>query len=301
MGKVADSSKSAPSQARDGTLLRVPLRVNGHQVMALIDCGASRCYMGSKAVVKIDPIPVYGHALLELGDGTKVPSNGCAQNVRFSLASQIFAQDFTVTKLMPEIDVVLGMTWLESVNPLIYWVTHTLYFKVDGKLIPAQGQAVNGIKPGTVKHLCANNERSIPEFVNSLSAPKFWIVSGSRQQWRHVREQEPIAGDCQDDDQNSVQSTEFVNRIIQTPKGRAKRRVAKAISEREFISLKQVRKLTQQGAFCYLMMVKTNQLTTTRTKFAKMGQTQKQQKAKAMKTWPKKEFKIVAEVREQVI
>ena len=301
LGKPANSSESAPSQARDGTLLRVPLRVNGHRVMALIDCGASRCYMDSKAVVKIDLVPVYEHVLLELGDGTKVPSSGCVPNVRFSLASQIFAQDFTVTKLMPEIDVVLGMTWLESVNPLIHWVTHTLYFKVDGKLIPAQGQAVNGIKPGTVKHLSANNERSIPEVVNSLSAPKFWTVSGSRQQWRHVPEREPTAGDCQDDDQNSVRSTEFVNRIIQTPKGRVKRRVAKAISEREFISLKQVRKLTQQGEFCYLMMVKTNQLTTTRTKFAKMGQTQRQRKAEAMKTGPKKEFKTAAEVREQVI
>ena len=181
LGKPANSSESAPSQARDGTLLRVPLRVNGHQVMALIDYGASRRYMDSKAIVKIDLVPVYEHALLELGDGTKVPSNGCVQNVRFSLASQIFAQDFTVTKLMPEIDIVLGMTWLESVNPLIHWVTHTLYFKVDGKWIPAQGQAVNGISPGTVKHLSANNERSIPEVVNSLSAPKFWIVRGSHQ------------------------------------------------------------------------------------------------------------------------
>ena len=108
----------------------------------LIDCGASRCYMDSKTVVKIDLIPVYEHAQLELGDGTKVSSSGCVQNVRFSLASQIFVQDFTVTKLMPDIDVVLGMTWLERVNSLIHWVTHTLYFKIDGKLIPAQGQAV---------------------------------------------------------------------------------------------------------------------------------------------------------------
>ena len=78
MGTPAHSSESAPSQARDGTLLRMPLRVNGHTLTTLIDCGASWCYMDFKTAVKIDLIPIYEHTQLELGDGTKnVSSSGC--------------------------------------------------------------------------------------------------------------------------------------------------------------------------------------------------------------------------------
>ena len=50
------------------------------------------------------------------------------------------------------------------------------------------------------------------------------------------------------------------------------------------------------------MMIKANQLPATRTKFAKMGRTQRQQKkADAMKAGPRKEFKPVTEVMDDVV
>ena len=118
---------TVPSQHRDGLLLRVPTRCCGHDCVCLIDCGASRCYMDSQKCLQLGLQPVAEKATLELGDGTRVPSKGCIEKLKFSMGSRTYSQTFTVTELMTGVDMVLGMTWLEQVNPLINWGSHTMY------------------------------------------------------------------------------------------------------------------------------------------------------------------------------
>ena len=78
--KAKDASERAPSQVRDGQLLKVKVQCYGHTLIALIDCGASRCYMDQQTVMRLGPNPVMEKVMLELGDGTKVLGNNNPNN-----------------------------------------------------------------------------------------------------------------------------------------------------------------------------------------------------------------------------
>ena len=118
---------AVPSQHRDGLLLRIQTRCCGQELICLIDCGASRCYLDSQIVLRLGLQPVAENATLELGDGTRVPSKGRIEKLIFTMGSRTYSQEFTVTDLMTGVDMVLGMSWLEQVNPLINWGSHTMY------------------------------------------------------------------------------------------------------------------------------------------------------------------------------
>ena len=180
---------TVPSQHRDGLLLRVPMRCCGHELICLIDCGASRCYMDSQTCLRLGLQPVAENATLELGDGTRVPSKGCIEKLKFSMGSRTFSQNFTVTELMTGVDIVLGMTWLELVNPLINWGSHTMYVRDQNVYYPIAGVPANkDTKIGTVKHIerpsDEEKDQSV-QYVNSLemiSTPQFWEYSRDDQQ-----------------------------------------------------------------------------------------------------------------------
>ena len=57
--------------------------------------------------------------LLELGNGDCILSRGKVNDVLVVTASLSVKLDLTVTKLLHHIDVVLGMNWLCTVNPII--------------------------------------------------------------------------------------------------------------------------------------------------------------------------------------
>ena len=149
-----ENTMPAPSQHRDGLLLRVRTRCCGKDLICLIDCGALHCYLDSQSVLQLGLQPTAENATLELGDGTRVPSSGCIEKLKFIMGSQTFSQNFTVTNLMTGVDMVLGMTWLENVNPLINWGSHTIYIRVHDMFYPITGVPVDeSTKIGTVKHL----------------------------------------------------------------------------------------------------------------------------------------------------
>ena len=77
------NTMAAPSQHRDGRLLRIQTRCCGQSLICLIDCGASRCYLDSQVVLRLGLQPVAENATLELGDGTRVPSKGCIEEIDF--------------------------------------------------------------------------------------------------------------------------------------------------------------------------------------------------------------------------
>ena len=115
---------TVPSTQRsqeDGILLIVPAQLYGHRVRALVDSGATRCYTSPDIQLAAGINCTASNTFLELADGTQILSAGKAPAVLFSVGVNSFRMDFTVTKLLHGVDLVLGMHWLQRVNPLIDW------------------------------------------------------------------------------------------------------------------------------------------------------------------------------------
>ena len=103
---------------------------------------------------------------------------------------------------MKGVDMILGMTWLEQVNPLINWGTHTMYVRDQNTYYPIAGVPVDkDTKIGTVKHIeipkNEENDQSV-QYVNSLetiSIPQSWEYLCDDQQWRSTTGHEiPASG-----------------------------------------------------------------------------------------------------------
>ena len=61
---------------------------------------------------------------------------------------------FTVTRLLSNVDIVLGMDWLQKWNPVIDWRRQVLYNFVNGKWTQVNGCLLDGTQQcGTVKVL----------------------------------------------------------------------------------------------------------------------------------------------------
>ena len=56
---------------KDGILLIVTARVNGRKVKALVDSGATRCYVAAQAITRLGLRCVEVHSILELANGSK--------------------------------------------------------------------------------------------------------------------------------------------------------------------------------------------------------------------------------------
>ena len=118
-------------------------------------------------------------------------SAGKAPAVLFSLGNSSYHMDFTVTKLLHGVELVLGMNWLQAVNPLIDWSGPRMYVGSDDHLSAVRGQWLASTEvPGTVKVVQdANLEDSIVDtkFCSSLKVlqtPTFWNYASSSMPWR---------------------------------------------------------------------------------------------------------------------
>ena len=95
----------------DGVLFCVLARITGRQFTALIDSGASRCYMSPVTVAHCDLRLVKEKLYLELADGSKIQSMEKACNVYCHVGKSVCRVDFIVTKLLHNVDLVLGINW----------------------------------------------------------------------------------------------------------------------------------------------------------------------------------------------
>ena len=79
---------------------------------ALIDSGATTCFVTPTCVnmcgLKVKPRDVF----LELGNGEKFLSRGFIPDVPIVTAGLTVKLGLTVTNLLHKVDLVLGMTWL---------------------------------------------------------------------------------------------------------------------------------------------------------------------------------------------
>ena len=196
----AVSNKDQPINPRskeDGVLMVVPARIFGREVRALINSGASRCFI-SPATVTLCGLDVESHnTFMELADGKKVLSRGRTVGVPVVTGGYAVKMDLTVCRLLHGADVVLGMTWLQVADPIIRWSTGDIYIpdsvssfqRIMGHWLEKQ------VKTGTVRVLSTNeqlNSLRQPSEIASLEilkSPKFWTVRKTDVQnsWRSSR------------------------------------------------------------------------------------------------------------------
>ena len=149
-----------PRVEEDGILLVVPARMFGQEIRALIDSGAMRNFISPAGVTQCGLTVQSHNTFLELGDGKKVLSRGRAVDVPVVTSGFKMKTNLTVTNLLHDVDLVLGMAWLKVADPLIRWSTGQLYIpdsvssfqRIIGQWLDKQ------VKVGTVKVLSTNED-----------------------------------------------------------------------------------------------------------------------------------------------
>ena len=165
----------------DGILLVVPARINGKLFTALIDSGATRCFVTPECTT-IAGLTCKSHdTFLELGNGARALSRGMVQGAPITLAGVTSYLDLTVTKLLHEVDIVLGINWLKHINPLIDWCSGRVYLPGAINTALLEGQWLSSDHAiGTVKLLSTSDglesikNESVKNSISVLRTPQFW-------------------------------------------------------------------------------------------------------------------------------
>ena len=100
-------------------LLVVIVRINRHSVWALINSGATRCFITPTYVTTVGLKGQSQDTFLELGNGQKYLSRGFVSDVPVVTAGLTVRVGLTVTSLLHKVDLVLGINWLQLVSPII--------------------------------------------------------------------------------------------------------------------------------------------------------------------------------------
>ncbi|MCV6575517.1 MAG: retroviral-like aspartic protease family protein, partial [Cohaesibacter sp.] len=178
-GDEAQEMTNAGRKVIDGVLFRVTVSIAGRNCVALIDSGASQSYIAPETVTlcELGCSPALIH--LELADGSKVQSTQQTLAVPCTVGQSVCKMSFTVTKLLSNVDVVLGMDWLRTWNPVIDWRRQKMYIWVQG-----EWDHVNGVlleteqKIGTVKVFdnYIGDVTCVPDFT-VIKEPKLWTFN----------------------------------------------------------------------------------------------------------------------------
>ena len=91
----------------------VSAKIYGRNVKALIDNGATRCFATPACVTVCGLKAKPGDVFLEFGNGEKFLSPGFIHVVSIVTVSLIVTIGLTVTNLLHEVNLVLGITWLQ--------------------------------------------------------------------------------------------------------------------------------------------------------------------------------------------
>ena len=115
---------------------------------------------------------------LELADGSKVQSRQKAGNVNIAVGKSICWVSFTVTKLLKDVDLVLGVNWLSLWNLVVNWKEQKMHIWIGKEWSQVQGILLNSKNnTGTVKdfvYYSVDSENQIPDFT-VMKDPKWWV------------------------------------------------------------------------------------------------------------------------------
>ena len=162
------SNASAGRKLQDGMLFHVAVSISRRRVVALIDSGASQSYMAPEIValceLKCEPAELH----LELADGSKIKSTLQTQFTQCTVGEASSLIKFTITKLLSNVDVVLGMDWLARWNPVIDWRRQVIHLYVNRHCTQVHGVLLDGTQQvGTIKILDAyrvcEEEKTLPD------------------------------------------------------------------------------------------------------------------------------------------
>ena len=185
--KNGEKIKIIPRIEEDGILLVVPARINGELFSALIDSGATRCFVTQQccAVAGLSCIPQ--DTFLELGNGARALSRGMVQGAPLTLAGVTTKTDLTVSRLLHNVDIVLGINWLKSINPLIDWCSGKVYMPnaihtalLEGKWLSSEHTicTVRVLSDSTGLQRVQNDQ--MKNSLAILRTPQFWTAVNSR-------------------------------------------------------------------------------------------------------------------------
>ena len=124
---------------------------------------------------------------LELGNGARALSRGMVQGAPITLAGVTTKLDLTVSSLLHEVDIVLGINWLKTVNPIIDWCSGRVYLPGAIHTALLEGTWLSADHAiGTVKLLSTSvglksiKDESVQNSIAILRTPKFWQTVNSR-------------------------------------------------------------------------------------------------------------------------
>ena len=212
-GLTVDSTKNeGKGQKRieeDGILMVVTTKVYGKEFKTLIDSGATRCFITPECCLRGGLVVSTHNTFLELGTGEKALSRGLVRQTPISVAGVMRKVDLTVSKLLHGVDIVLGINWLESVNPLIDWCSGKMYLPnavhtafLKGSWLEQQH------KIGTVKIISTHEgleEIKNEDMKNQLAiikSPKFWNEVYTGNSWTNSTKG-GVKTACNDKEKNS--------------------------------------------------------------------------------------------------
>ena len=165
----------------NGLLMVVSARIYERKIRTLIESGATRCFVYPACVTACGLKGVPHDVFLELGNGEKNLSRVYIPDVPVVTAGLIVKIGLTVTNLLHDVDLVLGMNWLQTVNPIVDWCSAKFYVPNAVHTALLKGNWLEDhVKVGTVTVLSSEEEfdklkdERIRSSISVLKATKFW-------------------------------------------------------------------------------------------------------------------------------
>ena len=159
----------------------VPIRIHGHEYRTLIDTGATRSFISPACITETGIKTGKNNTFSELGNGSKVLSKYEATDVPLVVARRTCKIDFTVSDLPHNVDLVLGITWLQETNSLVDWSSGVLYILDSQNLTRLFGEWLQAkYKIVTIKLLYFHEDieslknPAVTGKIQVIANPRFW-------------------------------------------------------------------------------------------------------------------------------
>ena len=185
--KEDKEKKKVIRTVEDGLLMVVSARIYGKKIRTLIDSGATRCFVSPACVAMCGLKRVPRDVFLELGNREKILSRVYIPDVPLVTAGLIVKTGLTVTNLLHDVDLVLGINWLKLVNPIVDWCGAELYVPNAVHTALLQGNWLEDhVKVGTVIVLSSEEDldklkdERIRSSISVLKAPKLWKLQDAK-------------------------------------------------------------------------------------------------------------------------